>query len=52
MGRDGLVMQVKQRLLAGNNVALRAEDGLPGIGKTALAAVLVHNQATFLGMRR
>ena len=37
-------MQVKQRLLAGNNVALRAEDGLPGIGKTALAAVLAMDQ--------
>ncbi|HEX3639905.1 MAG TPA: NB-ARC domain-containing protein, partial [Ktedonobacteraceae bacterium] len=42
--RDGLVMQVKQRLLAGDNVALQALDGLPGIGKTALAGVLAMDQ--------
>jgi transcriptional regulator with XRE-family HTH domain len=44
VGRDGVLMQVKERLLAGDNVALRAEDGLPGIGKTALAAVLTMDQ--------
>ncbi|HEY4036077.1 MAG TPA: LamG-like jellyroll fold domain-containing protein [Ktedonobacteraceae bacterium] len=44
VGRHGLLMEVKERLLAGEDVALRAVDGLPGIGKTALAAVLAMDQ--------
>ena len=44
VGRHGVLMEVKERLLAGENVALTAVDGLPGIGKTALAAVLAMDQ--------
>ncbi len=40
LGRDGLLSQVKQRLLDGNTLALTALNGLPGIGKTALAVAL------------
>jgi tetratricopeptide (TPR) repeat protein/transcriptional regulator with XRE-family HTH domain len=39
IGRDGLLEQLKQRLCAGNS-ALSALNGLPGIGKTALAIAL------------
>ncbi len=37
IGRDGLLQQLKQRLCAGGNLVLCAINGLPGIGKTALA---------------
>jgi transcriptional regulator with XRE-family HTH domain len=37
VGRHAILTEVKERLLAGENVAV---DGLPGIGKTALATVL------------
>ncbi len=40
IGRDGLLQQLKQRLWAGDNLALSAINGLPGIGKTALAVAL------------
>jgi len=40
LGRDGLLMQVKERLLQGDSLALTALNGLPGIGKTALAVAL------------
>src|SRR5437879_2853787 len=40
VGRHGLLIEVKERLLAEEDVALRAMDGLSGIGKTALAAAL------------
>src|SRR5882762_2785394 len=40
LGRQDVFMQVKERLLAGNHVALTALGDLPGIGKTALAAAL------------
>jgi transcriptional regulator with XRE-family HTH domain len=44
VGREDLLMEVKERLLAGENVALTAMDSLPGIGKTALAAALAMDQ--------
>jgi transcriptional regulator with XRE-family HTH domain len=44
LGRDGLLMQVKQRLLQGHSLALMALNGLPGIGETALAAALATDQ--------
>jgi tetratricopeptide (TPR) repeat protein/transcriptional regulator with XRE-family HTH domain len=40
IGRDDLLQQLKQRLCAGGNFALSAINGLPGIGKTALAVAL------------
>ena len=44
VGRHGVLMEVKERLLAGEDIALTAVDGLPGIGKTALASVLAMDQ--------
>ncbi len=40
LGRDDLLMQVRERLLQGDSLALTALNGLPGIGKTALAVAL------------
>ncbi|MGB0386392.1 MAG: ATP-binding protein, partial [Ardenticatenaceae bacterium] len=40
VGRDQLLSQLKKRLLAGANIAL---NGLPGVGKTALAVKLAHD---------
>ena len=50
VGRDDLFRQLKQRLLSENPVALSAINGLPGVGKTALATALAHDdelQASF-----
>jgi hypothetical protein len=44
VGRDELVAGLVARLLAGQSTALSAE-GLPGVGKTALAVVLAHHPA-------
>jgi transcriptional regulator with XRE-family HTH domain len=44
VGRHGLLMEIKERLLAGEDIAVTAVDSLPGIGKTALATVLVMDQ--------
>ncbi len=44
VGRDELLRQLKQRLLNGGRVALSALNGLPGVGKTALATALAHNE--------
>src|SRR2546421_5663174 len=44
VGREGLFLQIKERLLAGDDVALTALDGLPGIGKTALAVALARDR--------
>src|SRR5258708_4767646 len=44
LGRGGLLVQVKQRLLQGHSLALMALNGLPGIGETALAAALAMDQ--------
>src|SRR5436190_7139359 len=40
LGRDGLLMQQKGHLLAGSHLAFAALHGLPGSGKTTLAAAL------------
>jgi tetratricopeptide (TPR) repeat protein/transcriptional regulator with XRE-family HTH domain len=40
LGRDSLLQQVKHQLLAGKSLALTALQGLPGIGKTALAVAI------------
>ena len=44
VGRDDLLRQLQQRLLTGGRVALSAINGLPGVGKTALATALAHNE--------
>ena len=44
IGRDGLLQQLKQRLCTGGNLALSAINGLPGIGKTALAVALASDE--------
>src|SRR3989440_8092992 len=43
VGRDHELVQIKQRLYAGDNVTLTALNGLPGVGKTTLAIVLAHD---------
>ena len=40
IGRNKLLSKLKERLFAGNYVAL---NGLPGVGKTALAVALAHD---------
>jgi tetratricopeptide (TPR) repeat protein/transcriptional regulator with XRE-family HTH domain len=44
VGRDAELKRLKRRLLTSGSVALTALNGLPGVGKTALAIELVHNQ--------
>lgn len=44
VGRSDLLKDLKQRLLAGNNLALSALNGLPGVGKTALAIELANDR--------
>lgn len=44
VGRDELLRQLKQRLVNGGRVALSALNGLPGVGKTALATALAHDE--------
>ena len=43
IGRDDELVQIRQRLCAGNSVALTALNGLPGVGKTTLAIALAHD---------
>lgn len=43
IGRDELLDTLKQQLFAGRNLALSAINGLPGVGKTTLAALLAHD---------
>ncbi len=43
IGRDALLSELKQRLLSGGDVALTALNGLPGVGKTALATQLSYD---------
>lgn len=45
VGRDALLDQLRQRLVFGGAVALSALNGLPGVGKTALALALAHDPA-------
>jgi DNA-binding XRE family transcriptional regulator len=44
VGRDILLNDLKKRLLAGGTLALSALNGLPGVGKTALAVALAHDR--------
>jgi tetratricopeptide (TPR) repeat protein/transcriptional regulator with XRE-family HTH domain len=43
IGRDSLLKQLKKRLLSGKSLALSALNGLPGVGKTALAVTLAQD---------
>lgn len=43
VGRNQELFLIKQRLIAGDNVALTALSGLPGVGKTALSIALAHD---------
>src|ERR1019366_5648801 len=43
IGREEEIAAIKQRLFSGNNVALTALNGLPGVGKTTLAIALAHD---------
>src|SRR5579863_7578399 len=44
VGRDELLRKLKERLLTGKRVAISALNGLPGVGKTALATALAHDE--------
>ena len=44
IGRADLLHDLKQKLLSGEAVALSAINGLPGVGKTALATALAHDE--------
>jgi len=44
LGRAGLFMQVKRRLLEGESLSFTAMRGLPGIGQTGLAIALTMDQ--------
>lgn len=44
VGREELLRTLKRQLLTGKRVALSALNGLPGVGKTALATVLAHDE--------
>lgn len=43
VGRAALLRELKLNLFAGGNLALSALNGLPGVGKTALALALAHD---------
>jgi tetratricopeptide (TPR) repeat protein len=43
VGRAGLLHNLKRRLFAGDRLVLSAVNGLPGVGKTALAVELAHD---------
>jgi transcriptional regulator with XRE-family HTH domain len=43
IGRNNELTYFKQRLFAGGSIALTALNGLPGVGKTALAIELAHD---------
>ncbi len=43
VGRNQELFLLKQQLFAGDNVALSALNGLPGVGKTALSIALAHD---------
>lgn len=44
VGRDEMLAQLKESLFAGGSLALSALNGLPGVGKTALAVALAHDR--------
>jgi len=44
VGRDALLQKLKKQLFANDSLALSAINGLPGVGKTALAVELANDQ--------
>lgn len=44
IGRERVLQEVKQQLFSGRIAALSALNGLPGVGKTALAIALAYDQ--------
>ncbi|HET9999360.1 MAG TPA: NB-ARC domain-containing protein, partial [Ktedonobacteraceae bacterium] len=44
VGREGELAKLRLRLRAGDNVAMTALHGLPGVGKTTLAITLAHDE--------
>ncbi|MGB0386352.1 MAG: NB-ARC domain-containing protein [Ardenticatenaceae bacterium] len=44
IGRDQMLAGLRRRLFAGDSLALFALNGLPGVGKTALAIALAHDR--------
>jgi hypothetical protein len=44
-GRDEVITELRARLLRGEDAALTALHGLPGVGKTTLATALAHDDA-------
>ena len=45
VGRDQFVNHLRRQLFAGQDVALFALEGLPGVGKTTLAVAVAHDEA-------
>src|SRR5215813_12575255 len=43
VGRENNIVDIKRQLRGRGNVALTALNGLPGVGKTALAVMLAHD---------
>ena len=43
VGREKVIIAIKQQLRGRGNVALTALNGLPGVGKTAIAVTLAHD---------
>lgn len=44
LGRESLLQHIKRRLCASENASVTVLNGLPGVGKTALAVTLAHNE--------
>ncbi len=44
LGRNDLLLQIKQRILEGDRLGLTALSGLPGIGKTTLAVMVATDE--------
>jgi hypothetical protein len=49
-GRDGLLVSVRQRLLAGDRAVVQALEGMGGVGKTQLAIEYAHRFAGTYGL--